>query len=600
MTDSPPPSGRPESAKAALFVLFRPVVFTTCAIGLTLGALLLLHRGGPSPGPDPAPQVAETPVILPDPAPPPPPVTEADLKSFNADDFKGFQAGQPPGQANGQAGPQPQSADSEPPAPDRYQLTLRLEKGDTIEKMLADIDVADADAKQIASALQSVLKKRRIAVGEEIELELQTAPGQPDAPQVLSLSVRPQPEHEYIVKRRDDGSYGGEEKIYRVSPRIVRAQGERHGSLQQSAIAANVPPQAMLEFIRALTYDVDFQRELKEGQKFTVLLEQQVTSDGKITDPGRLLAGELHLGKRTVTVIRFRPHNGADQFYNPKGESVVRSFLRTPMDASHVTSRFGMREHPILGYSAMHTGVDFGAPMGTPILAAGAGRVVMAGYNGGYGLFVKLEHTRDIGTGYGHMSRLGPGIKPGVAVRQGQVIGFVGSTGMSTGPHLHYEFYRGGHPVNPLAQKFAMQASLGGKDLTRFQGLARQYLAQFKTAPSATASKPESTAEPAPKAVRAKRQTANESSQPNIAARSRMVPKKRVDTTLAPSQPAASDGGAASKPVVKHKSKATAHATHKHKTTKKVAAHHPHKKKAATVRHKKAKPAEIPQVATGN
>src|SRR6185437_15916482 len=355
MTDSPPPSGRPESAKAALFVLFRPVVFTICAIGLTLGALVFLHRGSPPPGPDPATQVAETPVVLPDPAPPPPPVTEADLRSFNASDFKGFQAGQP----TGRPGTQPsQPADSEPPAPDRYQLTLRLEKGDTIEKMLADIDVAAADAKQIAGALQSVLKKRRIAVGEEIELELQTVPSQPDAPQVLSLSVRPQPEH---------------------------------------------------EFIRALAYDVDFKRELKEGQKFTVLLEQQVTSDGKITDPGRLLAGELHLGKRTVTVIRFRPHNGADQFYNPKGESVVRSFLRTPMDASHVTSRFGMREHPILGYSAMHTGVDFGAPTGTPILAAGAGRVVMAGYNGGYGLFVKLEHTRDIGTGYGHMSRLGPG-----------------------------------------------------------------------------------------------------------------------------------------------------------------------------------------------
>jgi murein DD-endopeptidase MepM/ murein hydrolase activator NlpD len=114
----------------------------------------------------------------------------------------------------------------------------------------------------------------------------------------------------------------------------------------------------------------------------------------------------------------------------------------------------------------------------------------MAGYNGGYGIFVKLEHTREIGTGYGHMSRLGPGIKPGVAVRQGQVIGFVGSTGMSTGPHLHYEFYRGGRQVNPLAQKFAMQATVGGKDLARFKGLAGQYLALLKNAPKAPVSKP--------------------------------------------------------------------------------------------------------------
>jgi hypothetical protein len=405
--------------------------------------------------------------------------------------------------------------------------------------------------------------------------------------------VRPQPEREFIVKRQDDGSYGGEEKIYRVSPRIVRVQGVRNGSLEQSGTRAGAPSPAMTEFVRALSYDVDFQRELKQGQKFTVLLEQLVTSDGKVTHQGRLLGGELRLLKRTVTVLRFRPQGGADQFYSPQGESVVRSFLRTPMDASHITSRFGMREHPILGYSAMHTGVDFGAPMGTPILAAGVGRVMMAGYNGGYGIFVKLEHTRDIGTGYGHMSRLGPGIKPGVAVRQGQVIGFVGSTGMSTGPHLHYEFYRGGHPVNPLAQKFAMQASLGGKDLARFQGFARQYLTQFKTAPAATASTDET---PTAKAAPGKRQTAKESGQPNIAARSRIVPKKRTDTTIAPSQPALPDESAVSKPVMKHKAKTT---VHKHKTTKKVAAHPPHKTKIAATRHKKPKPA-TPQVATDN
>jgi murein DD-endopeptidase MepM/ murein hydrolase activator NlpD len=340
---------------------------------------------------------------------------------------------------------------------------------------------------------------------------------------VLSLSVRPQPEREYIVRRQDDGSYSGEEKVYRVSPRIVRVEGERHGSLEASGIAGGAPSAAMVEFIRALSYDVDFQRELKEGQKFTVLLEQLVTSDGKITHPGRLLAGELSLHKRSVTVIRFRPQGGADQFYNPKGESVVRSFLRTPMDASKVTSRFGLREHPILGYSAMHTGVDFGAPGGTPILAAGAGKVAMAGYNGGYGIFVKLEHTRDIGTGYGHMSRLGPGIKPGVVVRQGQVIGFVGSTGMSTGPHLHYEFYRGGRAVNPLAQKFAMQASLGGKDLARFKGMAGQYLAQLKSAP--TVAKPDPLDDKGSK-VDASKQTAREGRQPAVAARKRPVPKE--------------------------------------------------------------------------
>jgi murein DD-endopeptidase MepM/ murein hydrolase activator NlpD len=445
-------------------VLLRPILFAIGAIGLTLGLLVLLHRPGSQVAETPAAPPTAPPVVLaePDPAPP-----------ISAADFQGFQMK-----------PGTQQADAEPPASDRYELALRLEKGDTVEKVLADIDVPEADRKQIDERLQALLKKKKkLAIGEAINLVIQTVPDQPDAPRVLSLTVRPQPEQEYIVMRRDDGSYSGEEKIYKVSPRIVRVESEIAGSLQQSGIKAGAPPAAMSEFIKALSYDVDFQRELKGGQHFTVLLEQLVTSDGKVTHQGRLLAGELRLLKRTVTVIRFRPQGGAEQFYNPQGESVVRSFLRTPMDASHITSRFGMREHPILGYSAMHTGVDFGAPMGTPVLAAGAGKVKMAGFNGGYGLYVRLDHTAQIGTGYGHLSRLGPGIKPGVAVRQGQVIGFVGSTGMSTGPHLHYEFYRSNQPVNPLAQKFALHAGLGGKDLARFQSQTRDTFNQLKTAP---------------------------------------------------------------------------------------------------------------------
>jgi murein DD-endopeptidase MepM/ murein hydrolase activator NlpD len=474
MTDSPPPSDRLESPKTAppglVLVLFRPVLFATAAIGLTIGLLLALHHGDPrvatAPPQQPDFAAANTPVTLPAPDPAP---------AISARDFQGFQM-TPRDQL-------PQQADAETPASDRYELTLRLEKDDTIEKMLADIDVPEADRKQIDEKLQAILKKRKIAVGETITLQVQTIAEQPDAPRVLSLSVRPQPEREFVITRKDDGSYSGEEKVYKVSPRIVRVEGSRHGSLQQSGVAAGAPSAAMIEFIRALSYDIDFQRELKEGMKFTVLLEQLVTSDGKVTHPGRLLAGELFLGKRIVTIIRYRPAGGADSFWTPAGESVVRSFLRTPMDVSHVTSGFGMREHPILGYSAMHTGVDFGAQMGTPILAAGNGKVVMAGFNGGYGLYVKLQHTADIGTGYGHMSRLGPGIKPGVLVRQGQVIGFVGATGMATGPHLHYEFYRGGHPVNPLAQKFAMRAALGGKDLAAFKSMTQRYQGQLKNAP---------------------------------------------------------------------------------------------------------------------
>jgi murein DD-endopeptidase MepM/ murein hydrolase activator NlpD len=454
MTDSPPPSDRSETPSSAPFTLFWPVLLAISTASAALGLLVLAH--------DPPVEVAEAPpspppqIVL---APPdePPPVTAAE-----------FQTSQ---------------AEPEPPAGDRYELALRLERGDTVEKLLADIDVAPADAKQIASKLQGLLKKTRLAAGETIALTMQTVPEQPDTPRVLTLMVRPLPEREYTITRNDDGSYAAEEKIYKVNPRIVRVDGTINGSLHQSGIKAGVPASAMNEFIKALSYDVDFQRELKGGPRFGVVLEQLVTSDGRVTHQGRLLIGELALAKRSVHVIRFRPQGGADQFFNPQGESVVRSFLRTPMDVSRITSRYGMRDHPILGYSAMHTGVDFGAPTGTPVLAAGAGKVQIAGWNGGYGLYVRLDHSSQVGTGYGHLSRLGPGIKPGVTVRQGQVIGFVGSTGMSTGPHLHYEFYRSSKAVNPLAQKYAMRNTLAGKDLARFQGLMREYRNHLKNAP---------------------------------------------------------------------------------------------------------------------
>jgi murein DD-endopeptidase MepM/ murein hydrolase activator NlpD len=457
MTDSPPPSDRPDRHSGAFLAPFWPVLFGFAVIGLAVGGLMLVHDPAPAPvveQPQPALVIAEN-------DPPPPPTT------------KDFQS--------------PVAEPSEPEAPtsDRYELALQLERGDTIEKMLADIGVPDADRREIADKLKGLLKKNKLVTGETINLSLQTLSDQPDAPRVLQLLVRPQPEREYSITRNPGGSYTAEEKTYKVGPRIVRVETELVGSMTQSGVKAGAPAAAMGEFIKALSYDVDFQRELKSGQRFTVLLEQQVTSDGRVTHPGRLLAGELKLAKRIVTVIAFRPWGGAAQFYNQDGESVVKSFLRTPMDASHITSRFGMREHPILGYSAMHTGVDFSAPTGTPILAAGAGKVIMAGYNGGYGLYVKLAHTSDIGTAYGHMSRLGPGIKPGATVRQGQVIGFVGTTGMSTGPHLHYEFHRGGKPVNPLAQRFAMRATLSGKDLANFQALVRQYRGQLKNAPQA-------------------------------------------------------------------------------------------------------------------
>jgi murein DD-endopeptidase MepM/ murein hydrolase activator NlpD len=378
-------------------------------------------------------------------------------------------------------------ADATPPESPSgpYDVELRLQPGDTLDGVLADIGVPEDDRNGIAEALSDYLKRTRLAPGQAVRLTLQADVGAPDAPRVLSLLVRPRPEREYTVTRGADGDYSAAEKVYKVSPRVVRVAARRNGSLLESGVAAGAPAEALREFIKALSYGVDFQRELKQGQKFTLLIEQGVTTDGRVADPGRLLGGRLELAGRTETVIAYQPRHGARQFYTPDGYSVVRAFLRTPMDATHVTSGFGFRRHPILGYSALHQGVDFAAPTGTPILAAGAGRVARAGPYGGYGNYIELVHTPEIATAYGHMSRLAPGMRPGAQVRQGQVIGFVGSTGMATGPHLHYEFHRGGRPVNPLVQRASMRLRLAGQELAAFRKLVADYAGYFRSAPLA-------------------------------------------------------------------------------------------------------------------
>lgn len=458
------PSGRRRRCRKAISAALWPVLFALVVVAAASGLAGLRPRA-------PAPLVLSSAHL---PATPMERVQAALARGLDeappptSDDFR-FQTAQPVA-SNAASG-----------AP--YDVALQLQRGDTLDKLLGDNGVRPADRAAIAAALAPLLNKSRLVAGETVHLSLQAPPDAPDAPHVLSLLVRPQPEREYMLTRRDDGSYAGEVKTYKIHPRIVRVAARRDGSLMESGLRAGAPAQALHDFIKALSYSVDFQRELKAGQRFVLLLEQNVTSDGRIARTGRLLAGELELAKRTVTVIAYRALHGVRQFYTPEGNSVVRAFLRTPMDASHITSRFGFRHHPILGYSAMHAGVDFGAPTGTPILAAGNGRVAQAGRYGGYGVYVKLVHTPEIATAYGHMSRLGPGIRPGVPVRQGQVIGFVGSTGMSTGPHLHYEFHRHGRPVNPLVQRASLREHLAGRDLTAFKALVRQYVVKFKTAP---------------------------------------------------------------------------------------------------------------------
>lgn len=450
----------------------------------------------------------------------PPPVATAPPSEMPVDELierSPPHVGAPGGQSPTIAAAPPKPPESDPvetaPSMDRYDVTVRVEKGDTLEKILADLDFAPAEIEKAIEALRAALRGPkpvegkgrnakaahakamqawqapiRLPVGESVEVAV-GAPKQTDGvPTLLELSIRPTVTRELALRRLDNGDFDAQERIYKVVTKLMRATGVVKGSLRASTDSAGVPPDAMNEALRAFGYDLDLQRDVKGGDRFIVLLEQAFTSDGRQVGSGRIISAELKLsGNRTVSVHRFRPEGGADQFWLPSGQSVVKSLIRTPMDLRRVSSRYGMRDHPILGFTGMHTGTDFAAPFGTPVIAAGSGVVKQAGPNGGYGNWVLIAHDAKISTGYAHLARFAPGIRPGTRVRQGQVIGFVGSTGLSTGPHLHYELHVGGRPVNPITHRASVRGSLSGKDLERFRAQVAKTNRERDTAPTLTA-----------------------------------------------------------------------------------------------------------------
>jgi murein DD-endopeptidase MepM/ murein hydrolase activator NlpD len=259
-----------------------------------------------------------------------------------------------------------------------------------------------------------------------------------------------------------------------VSP-IAHYKGTIQSSLFDAAISQGVPVGMLTEMIRIFSYDVDFQRDIQPDDQFELMFERG--ADKK--SPGKLLYASMILSGKPLALYRYEDQQGGVDYYNRDGESVRKALLRTPVDGAKISSGFGRRFHPILHYTTQHKGVDFAVMTGTPVMAAGAGTIETAGSNGSYGLYVKIQHDGAHATAYAHLSRLAPGIRPGHHVSQGQTIAFSGSTGRSTGPHLHYEVLVNEQQANPTSVKFQTGRKLGGKELTRFQSVQKQISAEL-------------------------------------------------------------------------------------------------------------------------
>jgi murein DD-endopeptidase MepM/ murein hydrolase activator NlpD len=254
---------------------------------------------------------------------------------------------------------------------------------------------------------------------------------------------------------------------------LVLVRSGIQGSFLQALLSGGVPESVAHDLIRVLGHELDLQRELRPGDNFSVLFERYRADTGGFLRDGKVLHASFRVSGRDLSIWRHETARGPEWF-DGEGRSLRRGFLRTPLDGARITSGFGMRQHPVLGFTRMHQGVDFAAPTGTPVVAAADGTVTAIGPRSAYGRTVTLSHSGGTETLYAHLSSFAPGLAPGQQVRQGQMIGRVGSTGMSSGPHLHYEISQGGRPVDPATVRSGVTTRLTGPELAGFQGTQRQ------------------------------------------------------------------------------------------------------------------------------
>ena len=368
--------------------------------------------------------------------------------------------------------------------------TLIARAGDTLSTLLHRAGLEKDETEEAVAALSQHFDPRRLKVGQDVHLTLVAltteGAGQTARQRLMNLSVKSDVDRKVEARRTDDGSYEVQELIAPLRPQAVVHSGIIHGSLFESANAAGLPAKVVFEMIRIFSYDVDFQRDIQDGDSYEVMFDRQFDETGRAVKDGDITYASMTLSGRKLELYRYTPSDTGDtDYYDAKGSSMQRALKRTPIDGARLTSTFGMRNHPILGYTRMHRGVDFAAPAGTPIQAAGAGKIEEAGRHAGYGLYIRLSHDDRIETAYGHMSRLAPGLKVGHRVRQGQIIGYVGSTGLATGPHLHYEVIVNNLQVNPAKVALPAGRRLDGTVLAEFHNLMGQVQTAKRDLPQA-------------------------------------------------------------------------------------------------------------------
>lgn len=358
---------------------------------------------------------------------------------------------------------------------------LLVEKGDHFIGILQKIGMEYNEASQAADSLKKAgFDVRSLQAGQKIYITKTIDVPFGELLSVDKIVIEPSAAVKYIVTRNEDEKYVTEVEELELANENKVVVGTINSSLAATMRDAGVPQSIIGNFINIFAYKVNFRSDIKAGDSFKVYYDRKTAPDGKVVKNGNILYAELVLGKKNkIALYRYKDSSGNVDYYDEKGLALKRTLVRKPLEftSARISSRFGWRRHPILKQRILHSGVDYAAPMGSRIYASGDGVVQRAQWAGGYGRYIVIRHNSEYSTGYAHMSGFARGIKPGVRVKQGQVIGYVGSTGRSTGPHLHFEVIKNGKKVDPLKIQAATGNNLTGKELQRFKAEIKKIVA---------------------------------------------------------------------------------------------------------------------------
>tara|TARA_B100000579_G_C22817452_1_gene848690 strand:+ start:234 stop:1550 length:1317 start_codon:yes stop_codon:yes gene_type:complete len=337
-----------------------------------------------------------------------------------------------------------------------------IQNNDSIEKILNNYDVKYSEIKSIVNDLKKK-KLSNIYSGRELEIVIKKNDNEKN--NIINI-IYPVSNTLIVEIRRSPKGFNIKKNIIKLNKKEVVIKNTIRSNLYSSAVQVGIEPNIIVEFARIFGFEIDFQRDIRKNDSFEIYYERFVNDKGVIKDTGKIIYASMNVNNQEINLYNFK-YKDESGYYDLNGKSIIKALMKTPVNGARLSSSFGNRKHPILGFNKHHNGTDFAAPKGTPIMASGNGKVVRARWCGGGGNCIKIRHNSSYSTVYAHLSKFAT--REGRRVKQGQVIGYVGSTGMSTGPHLHYEVHFNGKPINSQKLKLPSGKILKGDERKEFE-----------------------------------------------------------------------------------------------------------------------------------